>query len=109
LEQQWCNIRQKTSEISTPRSSGAPGKRRAVTQNDPDSSDDFKEKMHSEGACSDDDLVDELLSSAPKIRLNPKARKVGRPKKQKQKTVATEKKIESGLTLLKPAGRLLAM
>jgi hypothetical protein len=98
LEQQWRNFRQKTSEITTPRLStsprpaGAPGKRKSTIVKDPESPDEFEDDaMHSEEVSSDDNLVDEILSVAPKIRLNPKARKVGRPKKQKQKTVVTEK------------------
>jgi hypothetical protein len=92
LEQQWRNLRQKTSEITTPQPSGAPGKRRAAAMDDPDSSDEFMDDaMHSEEKSSDEDLVEEVLSGAPKIRLNLKARNVGRPKKQKSKTVATEK------------------
>jgi hypothetical protein len=93
--QQWRNVRQKTSEVTSPLSQGAPGKRKViqvVKDEDPDSSDEFKDAaMHSEGQSSHDDLVEDVLSTAPKIRLNPKARKVGRPKKVKAKAVAGEK------------------
>ncbi|KAE8959314.1 hypothetical protein PR001_g30757, partial [Phytophthora rubi] len=91
LEQQWRNFRQKTCEVATPREPGEPGKHRSAAHNDSDSIDELKDQeMSSEGDSSEDKEVEEVLAGAPTIRLNPKARKVGRPKKQRQKTVASE-------------------
>jgi hypothetical protein len=94
IMQRWRNVRQKTSELTSPPSPGAPGKRKAmqvIKDEDPDSPEDFEdEAMYSEEEASDNDLVDELLSGAPKIRLNPQARKVGRLEKVKSKSVAGE-------------------
>ncbi|KAE9146177.1 hypothetical protein PF006_g9031 [Phytophthora fragariae] len=93
--QHWRNVRQKTSEIATPLSLSAPDKRKYVPKVKYEDADSVEEKadkeMSSEGDSSEDDLVEELLSTAPTIRLNPKARKVGRPKKPKAKTVASER------------------
>ncbi|KAE8999099.1 hypothetical protein PR002_g18562 [Phytophthora rubi] len=92
LEQQWRNFRQKTCEVATPREPSEPGKHRSAAHNDSDSIDELKDQeMSSEGDSSEDKEVEEVLAGAPTIRLNPTARKVGRPKKQRQKTVASEK------------------
>nr|KAE8919166.1 hypothetical protein PF009_g30521 [Phytophthora fragariae] len=80
LEQQWRNFRQKTCEVATPREPGEPGKRRSAAHNDSDSIDELKDQeMSSDGDSSEDKEVEEVLAGAPTIRLNPKARKVGRP------------------------------
>ncbi|OWZ20484.1 LOW QUALITY PROTEIN: hypothetical protein PHMEG_0005100 [Phytophthora megakarya] len=101
LENMWRNIRQgKRIAVAKLQSDSAPRPRQSVTKKEIkavkaefgiSSSED---EATSSGADADDGEEESVANHAealPTIRINPKAKKVGAPKKPKKKSVATEK------------------